>query len=96
MSIGLATGNSHDLNGVGTVPTTWPPANAAKAGVANVPDSFSFFVNSSITPTDFSKPNNVNYSSRPRSVDQFILISAGPDGIYGNADDIASFGDVSQ
>jgi prepilin-type N-terminal cleavage/methylation domain-containing protein len=32
----------------------------------------------------------------PRSVDQFILISAGKDGTYGTPDDITSFGDVMQ
>jgi prepilin-type N-terminal cleavage/methylation domain-containing protein len=95
-SIGLTSTNSHDLNNIGTVPTTtWPPANVAKAGVTNATDGFSFFVNSSITPTTMG-PNYVNYSSRPRAVDQFILISAGPDGIYGTADDITSFGNVSQ
>jgi hypothetical protein len=35
-----------------------------------------------------------NFSGRPRMVDQFILISAGSDGIYGTADDITNFGDV--
>jgi hypothetical protein len=31
---------------------------------------------------------------KPRMVDEYILISAGPDGIYGNGDDITNFGSV--
>lgn len=98
-SIGLPTGNSHNLNAVGTAqnypPTSWPPPAVAKAGVTNASDGYDFFVNSSITPTNTSA-KYINYSSRPRAVDQFILISAGPDGIYGTADNITSFGNVSQ
>jgi len=77
-----------------------PPVAVTKAGVyyttavsPKPADSFSYFVNSSIPPTNISDPN---YYGRPRAVDTFILISAGPDGIYGTADDITSFGDVSQ
>jgi prepilin-type N-terminal cleavage/methylation domain-containing protein len=55
-----------------------------------------YFFNSSITPTNTSTDQYVNNTGRPRAVDQFILISAGPDGIYGTADDITSFGSVSQ
>jgi hypothetical protein len=55
-----------------------------------------YFANGSIPPTNTTNDATVNYSGRPRAVDQFILISAGPDGIYGTADDITSFGDVSQ
>jgi len=98
-SIGLPAGTSHNLNALGTgqnyPPSSWPPPPATKAGVTNAPDGYDFFVNSSITPTN-TAAKYINYSSRPRAVDQFILISAGPDGIYGTADDIASFGNVSQ
>jgi type II secretory pathway pseudopilin PulG len=55
-----------------------------------------YFFNSSIPPTDPTSDASVNNTGRPRAVDQFILISAGPDGIYGTADDITSVGDVSQ
>lgn len=55
-----------------------------------------YFFNSAITPTNTTNDPYVNYTGRPRAVDQFILISAGPDGIYGTADDITSFGSVSQ
>jgi type II secretory pathway pseudopilin PulG len=59
----------------------------------SIADAFSYFVNAAVPPTNIYLPN---YTARPRAVDQFILISAGPDGIYGTSDDITSFGDVSQ
>jgi type II secretory pathway pseudopilin PulG len=56
-----------------------------------------YFANSAISPTNSTSGDGfVNNTGRPRAVDQFILISAGPDGIYGTADDITSVGDVSQ
>jgi prepilin-type N-terminal cleavage/methylation domain-containing protein len=96
----------------GTINTTNPPTSASgiapiiKAG-NSIPspggtpaptsnayqDGFPYFCNKSIQSTN---PADLNYGGRPRAVDQFILISAGPDGIYGTADDITSFGDVSQ
>jgi hypothetical protein len=59
-------------------------------------DAGPYFLNSSIPPTNTSTDQQANYTGRPRAVDTFILISAGPDGIYGTTDDITSFGDVSQ
>jgi prepilin-type N-terminal cleavage/methylation domain-containing protein len=95
--IGLAPGNLHDLYAVGSTttypPTSWPPPGPPKAGTTNSPDGFNYFLNSSVNPTNTT---DVNYYGRPRAVDQFILISAGPDGIYGTADDITSFGSFSQ
>jgi hypothetical protein len=41
-------------------------------------------------PTSSTDYNTV----KPRMVDEYILISAGPDGIYGNGDDITNFGSV--
>jgi prepilin-type N-terminal cleavage/methylation domain-containing protein len=64
----------------------------SSANSNSIADAFSYFVNAAIPPTGADP----NYTGRPRAVDQFILISAGPDGIYGTADDITSFGDVSQ
>ncbi|MGD1276856.1 MAG: hypothetical protein ABR964_06500 [Tepidisphaeraceae bacterium] len=61
---------------------------------ANQPDVGRYFANPTVTPTDQSSDDAFNYTGRPRMVDQFILISAGPDGIYGTADDITTFGDV--
>jgi type II secretory pathway pseudopilin PulG len=90
--IGLPTGKAHNLNALETV--TWLPASVAKSAVTNIPDAFGYFANQAIPPTDTTV--NINYTGRPRAVDQFMLISAGPDGIYGTADDITSFGDVSQ
>ncbi len=87
--IGLPTGKAHDLNALET--PAWPPS-VAKSAVTNSPDAFGYFANAAITPTG----TDLNNTGRPRAVDQFILISAGPDGIYGTADDITSFGDVSQ
>jgi prepilin-type N-terminal cleavage/methylation domain-containing protein len=62
----------------------------------NLNVAFSYFCNASIAPTNTATAQFINYSAKPRAVDQFILISAGPDGIYGTSDDITSFGDVSQ
>jgi prepilin-type N-terminal cleavage/methylation domain-containing protein len=69
------------------------PSQTISTGAAPIPDAFSYFVNATIPPTNMA---DVNYYGRPRAVDQFILISAGPDGIYGTSDDITSFGNVSQ
>jgi type II secretory pathway pseudopilin PulG len=104
--IGLPANCIHNLSDIGTA--SWPVTNVApsasptapiaasgapKVGITtNMPDAFNYFLNSSIPPTDSTNPN---YSGRPRAVDQFILISAGPDGIYGTADDITSFGSVT-
>ena len=93
----------------GTNNATIPPitiSSVVKAGIAlpasgpnasptttAYQDGFPYFANRSISSTN---ANDINYGGRPRAVDQFILISAGPDGIYGTADDITSFGDVSQ
>ncbi|MDP9172938.1 MAG: prepilin-type N-terminal cleavage/methylation domain-containing protein [Planctomycetota bacterium] len=55
-----------------------------------------YFSNPTTPPTDNSSALSWNATGRPRQVDQYILISAGPDGIYGTADDETSFGDVTQ
>lgn len=39
-------------------------------------------------------PTTKNQDGTPRSKDQYILISAGPDRIYGTSDDITTFGSV--
>jgi hypothetical protein len=108
-SIGLPSTTQHNLQGVNkfgytqtvgtveqfyyytvkaypTIDTSTPHNNAGP-----------YFANFSITPTNGTNGDQqVNYTGRPRAVDQFILISAGRDGIYGTPDDITSFGDVSQ
>jgi hypothetical protein len=61
-------------------------------GMTNQPDLIPYFSNPN-SPAPANSPD-VNYYGRPRAVDQFILISAGADGIYGTADDITSFGSV--
>jgi type II secretory pathway pseudopilin PulG len=94
--------NLQDLNAPGATtstgaflnPTPPPTYTSIKQFAPN--NAGAYFFNSAITPTDTSTDNNCNYTGRPRSVDQFILISAGPDGVYGTADDISSAGDVSQ
>jgi type II secretory pathway pseudopilin PulG len=96
LNLGLPHGKFHNLAEIETVPTTWPPSEAAKAGVNSTPDAFSYFANFGYTPTSVTSPTVTNYYARPRAVDQFILISAGPDGIYGTQDDITSFGNVAQ
>jgi prepilin-type N-terminal cleavage/methylation domain-containing protein len=90
--------NTHNLTNVGN----FPPAMVVKSNsLAPHPqqtaDAGAYFMNSSITPTDQSNPpSSINATGRPRAVDQFILISAGQDGVYGTSDDITSFGSVSQ
>lgn len=42
----------------------------------------------------FRDPNSPDNNPYARAKDSYILISAGPDRIYGTADDITSFGDV--
>jgi type II secretory pathway pseudopilin PulG len=98
--IGLPSNNSsgnavtHNLIGIGTS-FSGPVAKTTalnSPGPNGVPNGGLYFTNQSIPPTNTSDPN---YFGRPRAVDQFILISAGPDGIYGTSDDITSFGSVS-
>jgi len=71
-----------------------PPTGPTYNPLAPIPDAGAYFINHTITPSDMSGDAGCNYTGRPRSADQFILISAGLDGIYGTADDITSFGDV--
>ncbi|MGD0769128.1 MAG: prepilin-type N-terminal cleavage/methylation domain-containing protein [Tepidisphaeraceae bacterium] len=71
-----------------------PPIGTVSSTAPN--NALPYFMNASIPPTDSTDPGYPNYTGRPRAVDHFILISAGPDGIYGTSDDITSFGDVSQ
>jgi type II secretory pathway pseudopilin PulG len=106
-NLNMTPNNIHDLGEIETEswPATGPPP-VVKAGpqnpnpgslqTTNSFDAFAYFVNRQMTPTNLSSPDYINYSAKPRAVDQFILISAGPDGIYGTTDDITSFGDVSQ
>jgi len=48
-------------------------------------DAYAYFLNQSIASTE----------PQPRSKDGYILISAGPDRIYGTEDDITSFGEIT-
>jgi hypothetical protein len=41
-----------------------------------------------------ANPNVTNETGTPRSKDSFILISAGPDRLFGTADDLCTFGSV--
>jgi prepilin-type N-terminal cleavage/methylation domain-containing protein len=96
--------NTHNLIGItwfpplGPNPPGWQTVQSVTAAPhpAQTFNAGPYFINTSIAPTDQSSNASINYTGRPRAVDQFILISAGPDGIYGTADDITSFGDVSQ
>jgi prepilin-type N-terminal cleavage/methylation domain-containing protein len=98
--------NIHNLCSIESAGPTWLPGSVVKSGAPNpnvgpqqttsLPDAFAYFCNKSITPTNMISQQYINYSARPRAVDQFILISAGPDGIYGTTDDITSFGDATQ
>jgi type II secretory pathway pseudopilin PulG len=88
--LGVGILNSPPQIIVGGKPTT--PAN----GGNNAGD---YLQNPTIAPTDPNHSGFVqqyyNHSGTPRSKDTYILISAGPDGVYGTSDDITSFGAVS-
>jgi type II secretory pathway pseudopilin PulG len=95
--------NSHNLNGIGdfppffTAPLTGPGvfSNSAAPHPNQIQNAGPYFMNTAITPTNASSDQSINATGRPRAVDQYILISAGPDGVYGTSDDITSFGSVS-
>jgi prepilin-type N-terminal cleavage/methylation domain-containing protein len=71
-----------------------PTGQQAPAGTGAIPDVGAYFKNQTTAPTSNADNWAYNNTGQPRSKDQFILISAGPDGIYGTRDDITSFGDV--
>jgi len=95
----------HNLIGVAQGAFKMPP-NSKVVGAGSksyldpsagqTPDTGAYFMDQSIPPTVSSPDASVNQTGRPRAVDSFILISAGPDGIYGTSDDITSFGSASQ
>ena len=58
-------------------------------------DLFPYLQSPTVLPTDTSTPAQINATSTARSKDTYILISAGPDRVYGTADDICSFGTVA-
>jgi type II secretory pathway pseudopilin PulG len=95
--------NSHNLTGIGdfppffTAPLTGPGvfSNSAAPHPNQIQNAGPYFMNTAITPTNASSDQSINATGRPRAVDQYILISAGPDGVYGTSDDITSFGSVS-
>jgi len=58
-------------------------------------DLFPYLQSQTVLPTDTSTPAQINATSTARSANTFILISAGPDRVYGTADDICSFGAVA-
>ncbi len=89
--------NSH----IGLDPRKYPTHNLTNLGTANgtlttqsptTANAMQYFWNRTIPPTNAALPND---TGQPRAVDAYILISAGPDGIYGTADDITSFGQVA-
>lgn len=51
-----------------------------------------YFQDPTIRPTD---TGSINATGTPRKKNGFILISAGPDRVYGTYDDITNFGDVA-
>lgn len=55
-------------------------------------DAVPYFQDPTIRPTDLA---SVNATGTPRKKNGFILISAGPDRVYGTYDDITNFGDVA-
>jgi prepilin-type N-terminal cleavage/methylation domain-containing protein len=109
-NIGLASGKKHDLMGnsgggftflngtafVSVAPTGDAAPQTPVSATIPIPDAGIYFLNqSSVSAATAGNDATVNYTGQPHAVDEFILISAGPDGIYGTYDDITSFGDVA-
>jgi prepilin-type N-terminal cleavage/methylation domain-containing protein len=98
--IGLPVATTHDLvaqtggftflNAAGT-----GPATVDGTGVNSAPDAGTYFYDPSFPLVSTQTTQNQDYNGRPRAVDSFILICAGPDGVYGTSDDICSFGMAS-
>jgi prepilin-type N-terminal cleavage/methylation domain-containing protein len=75
--------------------TVEPAAKMDKAAAAYVYpyDAYPYFLDPASVDTD---PATVDRNPQPRAKDGYILISAGLDRVYGTADDITSFGSVTQ
>jgi prepilin-type N-terminal cleavage/methylation domain-containing protein len=58
-------------------------------GALRVNNALPYFMHPTLNP-----PGTTNEGGTPRSKDSFILISAGPDRIFGTADDLTTFGSV--
>ena len=56
-------------------------------------DAFPYFKSPTVAP---SVATNPNATGTPKSKDSYILISAGPDRVYGTEDDVCSFGSVTE
>lgn len=97
------TGNAPQQPKVGLLPHGLQSVNQGAAldkngiGGANAYqypyDAFPYFVNRAIAPTDTNFPNK---TGTPKQQNKYILISAGPDRVYGTADDITNFGNVTE
>jgi prepilin-type N-terminal cleavage/methylation domain-containing protein len=60
----------------------------------NGSNAAAYLINPTIAPLLATPLAGDTETGKPRAVDEYILISAGPDGIYGTTDDLTSFGDV--
>jgi type II secretory pathway pseudopilin PulG len=92
-----STGFSLYSPALGQAMPTSPPYNLPVP--TNTPyNAGMYFMNMSIAPTNSTTgtppADYLNATGTPREKDEFILISAGKDRIYGSADDITNFGDV--
>ncbi|MGA2582588.1 MAG: prepilin-type N-terminal cleavage/methylation domain-containing protein [Tepidisphaeraceae bacterium] len=97
----MTNGATHGL--IGVAPPGDAPGSYMQSDAANVLDpmnknnpgnaganGLAYLMLPGGAPTSSTDYNTV----KPRMVDEYILISAGPDGIYGNGDDITNFGSV--
>jgi type II secretory pathway pseudopilin PulG len=90
--IGLAGAAAHGLRELG--PDDPIPHAAVDAKVPA--KGLQYFRQPQSDPNDPAVFKNLkNAEGTPRQRDRYVLISAGPDRVYGTADDITSFGDVN-
>jgi prepilin-type N-terminal cleavage/methylation domain-containing protein len=79
------------LSSLGNMKDQGPGDSTASGFIATKPpwNALPYFKNTSL-----NQSTTPNANGTPRSKDGFILISAGPDRIYGTSDDITTFGSV--
>jgi prepilin-type N-terminal cleavage/methylation domain-containing protein len=92
-NIGLNTNMSAKINRHG-LQVVWNPASTTTYQItSSAPiDAWAYLRNPDLGPAVGSPPTDIGI---PRQKDSYILISAGPDRVYGSTDDITNFGTVA-
>jgi len=80
----------NNINGFILARPPWDTSQVHPMGVAGGVDPFIFYQR--IKNPNFPGTAANNYAdARPYHADSYILLSAGPDGLYGSADDVYNF-----